>query len=97
MIQSQPIFLIKRKKDVRYEIIEYRRTGSTGRHYDAHKDVYSVAVRRPDGEIEVKTQPYKSLVKSEALKRTPIVRGVFIFHRIAGGGDEVSDIFRQLF
>ena len=44
-----------------------------------HKDVYSVAVRRPDGEIEVKTQPYKSLVKSEALKRTPIVRGVFNF------------------
>lgn len=40
---------------------------------------YSVAVRRPDGEIEVKTQPYKSLVKSEALKRTPIVRGVFNF------------------
>src|SRR5699024_5248388 len=35
LIQSQPIFLIKRKKDVRYEIIEYRRTGSTGRHYDA--------------------------------------------------------------
>ena len=44
-----------------------------------HIDVYSVAVRRPDGEIEVKTQPYKSLVKSEALKRTPIVRGVFNF------------------
>ena len=44
-----------------------------------HKDVYSVAVRRPDGEIEVKTQPYKSLVKSEALKRMPIVRGVFNF------------------
>lgn len=44
-----------------------------------HKDVYSVAVRRPGGEIEVKTQPYKSLVKSEALKRTPIVRGVFNF------------------
>ena len=41
-----------------------------------HKDVYSVAVRRPDGEIEVKTQPYKSLVKSEALKRTPIVREI---------------------
>ncbi|MGI6012036.1 MAG: DUF1385 domain-containing protein [Ruminococcus sp.] len=44
-----------------------------------HKDVYSVAVRKPDGEITVMTEPYKSLVKSPILKKTPIVRGVFNF------------------
>ncbi len=44
-----------------------------------HGDQYSVAVRKPDGEIEVKTEPYKSLVKNETLKKTPIVRGVFSF------------------
>lgn len=44
-----------------------------------HKDVYSVAVRKPDGEIEVKTEPYKSIIKSPLLKKTPIVRGVFNF------------------
>ncbi|MGI6007517.1 MAG: DUF1385 domain-containing protein [Ruminococcus sp.] len=44
-----------------------------------HQDVYSVAVRRPDGEIEVKTEPYRSLVKSKVLKNTPVVRGVFNF------------------
>ena len=44
-----------------------------------HKDMYSVAVRKPDGEIEVMTEPYKSLVKNKVLKNTPIVRGVFNF------------------
>lgn len=44
-----------------------------------HQDMYSVAVRKPDGEIEVKTEPYKSLVKSRILKKTPIIRGVFNF------------------
>lgn len=44
-----------------------------------HKDVYSVAVRKPDGEIEIKTEPYKSIVNSKVLKETPIIRGVFNF------------------
>ncbi len=44
-----------------------------------HEDVYSVAVRKQDGEIEVKTEPYKSIIKSPLLKKTPIVRGVFNF------------------
>lgn len=44
-----------------------------------HKDLYSVAVRKPDGEIEIKTEPYKSIVKSKWLKETPIIRGVFNF------------------
>lgn len=44
-----------------------------------HEDVYSVAVRKPDGEIEVMTEPYKSIVKNPVLKKTPILRGVFNF------------------
>lgn len=44
-----------------------------------HKDVYSVAVRKPDGEIKIKTEPYKSIVNSKVLKETPIIRGVFNF------------------
>ena len=38
-----------------------------------NKDRYSVAVRRPDGEIEVKVEQHKGLLK------VPILRGVFSF------------------
>lgn len=44
-----------------------------------HKDVYSVGVRKPDGEIAVKVEPYKPLVPVKALYRVPVVRGVFNF------------------
>ena len=40
---------------------------------------YAVAVRKPDGEIEVKVEEYKSLVKWEKLTKIPFVRGVFNF------------------
>ena len=40
---------------------------------------YAVAVRKPDGEIEVKTDEYKSIVKWEKLTKIPFVRGVFNF------------------
>ncbi len=40
---------------------------------------YAVAVRKPDGEIEVKKDEYKSIVKWEALTKIPFVRGVFNF------------------
>lgn len=40
---------------------------------------YAVAVRKPDGEIEVKTDEYKSIIKWEKLTRIPFVRGVFNF------------------
>lgn len=40
---------------------------------------YAVAVRRPDGEIEVKTEEYKSAVKWEKLTKIPFVRGTFNF------------------
>ena len=44
-----------------------------------HKDVYSVAVRKPDGDIEVKVDPYKPLVPWKWAYKVPIVRGVFNF------------------
>lgn len=40
---------------------------------------YAVAVRKPDGEIEVKIEEYKSWVKWEKLTKIPFVRGVFNF------------------
>ena len=40
---------------------------------------YAVAVRKPDGEIEVKVDEYKSAVKWEKLTKIPFVRGVFNF------------------
>ena len=44
-----------------------------------HGDVYSVAVRKPDKEIEVKVEDYKSLIKSKRIPGLPIIRGVFSF------------------
>lgn len=40
---------------------------------------YAVAVRKPDGEIEVMKDKYTSVIKIEALTKTPFVRGVFNF------------------
>lgn len=40
---------------------------------------YAVAVRKPDGEIEVKQDKYKSVIKWKQLTRTPFIRGVFNF------------------
>lgn len=44
-----------------------------------HGDVYSVAVRKPDKEIEIKVEDYKSIMKSKKLLGLPIIRGVFNF------------------
>ena len=44
-----------------------------------HGDVYSVAVRKPDKEIEIKIEDYKSVMKCKALLKLPILRGVFNF------------------
>ena len=40
---------------------------------------YAVAVRKPDGEIEVRKEVYKSIVKWEKLTKIPFVRGMFNF------------------
>lgn len=40
---------------------------------------YAVAVRKPDGEIEIQKGEYKSIIKWEKLTKIPFVRGVFNF------------------
>ncbi len=42
-------------------------------------DKYAVAVRKPDGEIEVKIEEYRSTIKWTRLTKIPFVRGVFNF------------------
>ena len=42
-------------------------------------DQYSVAVRKPDGEIEVKVEPYSSWSKDKKIWKLPIFRGVISF------------------
>ena len=65
--------------NVNYEIIQYWRPGRDGRHHDDEQGRYSVAVRRPDGEIEVKVEQHKPLTKHKELLKVPILRGVFSF------------------
>ena len=42
-------------------------------------DDYAVAVRKPDGEIEVKKEKYSSAIKCSTLRKIPFVRGIFSF------------------
>ena len=44
-----------------------------------HKDKYSVGVRRPDKEIEIKIEDYKSVFGNAALLKKPIIRGAVSF------------------
>ena len=44
-----------------------------------NKDMYSVAVRKPDGEIEINLGTYRSIVKNKMLRETPLIRGVINF------------------
>ena len=40
-----------------------------------NQDQYSIAVRKPDQEIEIKVEPYKSVINCKPLLKIPIVRG----------------------
>lgn len=40
---------------------------------------YAVAVRKPDGEIEIDTEEFTGIMPGSALKRIPFIRGVFNF------------------
>jgi len=40
---------------------------------------YAVAIRKPDGEIEVKKETYTSIIKWKALTKIPFIRGAFNF------------------
>ena len=42
-------------------------------------DRYAVAVRRPDGQIEIKTGEYDGIWGSKAVSRIPFLRGIFNF------------------
>ena len=45
-----------------------------------NRDTYAVAVRKPDGEIEIKKDNYRSVTgKWSALTKIPFIRGVFNF------------------
>ena len=44
-----------------------------------NKDMYSVAVRKPDGEIEVEIDEYHGIASGSILMRIPFVRGIFVF------------------
>ena len=44
-----------------------------------NKDEYAVAVRKPDGDIDVEVDVYKGIMDGSALKKMPFIRGVFNF------------------
>ncbi|MCR5100805.1 MAG: DUF1385 domain-containing protein [Butyrivibrio sp.] len=44
-----------------------------------NKDKYAVAVRKPDGEIEVDVEQYKGVMAGSKLLGIPFIRGVFVF------------------
>lgn len=44
-----------------------------------NKEQYAVAVRKPDGEIEVEVEHYNSIVHGSKLLNIPFVRGIFQF------------------
>lgn len=44
-----------------------------------NQEKYAVAVRKPDGKIEVKTEEYKSIAGESKFLKRPFIRGVFNF------------------
>lgn len=44
-----------------------------------HGEVYSIGVRKPDGDIEVKVEDYKSVLGDHPLLKKPLLRGVASF------------------
>lgn len=44
-----------------------------------NKNTYAVAVRKPDGEIEIDTEEYVGVLPGSKLKEIPFIRGVFNF------------------
>lgn len=44
-----------------------------------HKDEYAIAVRKPDGEIEIKKEKYRSVFGDLKLMKLPVFRGVASF------------------
>lgn len=44
-----------------------------------NKDTYAVAVRKPNGEIEVETEEFEGIIHASKIKKIPFIRGVFNF------------------
>ena len=44
-----------------------------------NKDDYAVAIRKPNGEIEVEVDVYRGVVHDSVLKKIPFIRGIFNF------------------
>ncbi len=44
-----------------------------------NQDLYAVAVRKPNGEIEIDTEEYHGVLHGSTVKKIPFVRGVFNF------------------
>ena len=44
-----------------------------------NKDDYAVAIRKPNGEIEVEVDVYRGILHDNALKKIPFIRGIFNF------------------
>ena len=42
-----------------------------------NQDLYAVAVRKPDGEIEIDTEEYHGILHGSKIKKIPFIRGVF--------------------
>ncbi len=44
-----------------------------------NKDRYAVAVRKPDGDIDVQVEEYKGISSDKGIRKLPFIRGVFSF------------------
>ena len=44
-----------------------------------NKEKYAVAVRKPDGEIEVEVEAYEGVWHGNKIKEFPFIRGIFNF------------------
>lgn len=62
-----------------------------------HKDKYSVAVRKPNQEIEVKVEDYKSLFGNREILKKAHCPGSCQLCGFSGGGNEMSDVFGFLY
>ena len=44
-----------------------------------NQDNYAIAVRKPDGEIEVKTDTHTGVLQGKKFREFPFIRGIFNF------------------
>ena len=60
-----------------------------------NKEKYSVAVRKPDGQIEVRTEVYRGIAGDSKWAKLPLIRGVVNF-RFPDSGNGKLKLFRKL-